>query len=38
VRQLGTIPVAGNAGHGATLASEIERWRKVAEMSVLKKD
>jgi uncharacterized protein GlcG (DUF336 family) len=38
VRQLDTIPIAGGAGDGATLASETERWSKVAEMSVLKKD
>ena len=26
--------MAGNAGHGATLVSETERWSKVAKMSV----
>src|SRR5262249_22008133 len=39
VAELGAIPLHGNATEfGAMLATETERWRKVVEMSGVKKD
>ena len=39
IAELGAIPIAGNASEfGAMLAGETERWRKVVEMSGVRKE